>query len=53
MSAERAPLPVPLAQPPAWRVLAFVPHADDDVLGLGGTLCLHADAGDAVRGRVV
>ena len=49
MSAERAPLPVPLAQPPAGRVLAFVPHADDDVLGLGGTLCLHADAGDAVR----
>lgn len=49
MIGDRAPLPKPLTQPPAGRVLAFVPHADDDVLGLGGTLCLHANAGDPVR----
>lgn len=49
MIRDRAPLPEPLAQPPRGRVLALVPHADDDVLGLGGTLCLHAAAGDPVR----
>jgi len=49
MSRARAPLPVPLDAPDAGRVLALVPHADDDVLGLGGTLCLHAEAGDPVR----
>ncbi|MCK6448671.1 MAG: PIG-L family deacetylase [Planctomycetes bacterium] len=31
------------------RVLVFAPHPDDEVLGLGGTLALHAARGDAVR----
>jgi LmbE family N-acetylglucosaminyl deacetylase len=30
------------------RVLAIVAHPDDEVLGCGGTLALHADAGDRV-----
>lgn len=30
------------------RVLAFVAHADDEVLGCGGTLAKHAEAGDQI-----
>ena len=33
---------------PRGRVLCFAPHPDDEVLGAGGTLCLHAAAGDPV-----
>jgi len=47
--SPRAPYPEALMQPHAGRVLAFVPHADDDVLGLGGTLCLHSEGGDPVK----
>jgi LmbE family N-acetylglucosaminyl deacetylase len=47
--SPRAPYPEALQRPHAGRVLALVPHADDDVLGLGGTLCLHADGGDPVK----
>jgi LmbE family N-acetylglucosaminyl deacetylase len=45
----RAPLPVPVTRPPAGRVLLLAPHADDDVIGPGGTLCLHRRAGDPVK----
>ena len=49
MRELRAPLPEALSTPPPGRVLCFVPHPDDDVLGLGGTLCLHRRQGDPVR----
>jgi N-acetylglucosamine malate deacetylase 1 len=31
------------------RVIVFAAHPDDDVLGMGGTIALHADRGDEVR----
>lgn len=31
------------------RVLVFAPHPDDETLGCGGSLALHAEAGDPVR----
>lgn len=52
-SSERSPLPVALARPERGRVLLVVPHADDDVLGAGGTCALHAAQGDAVKVLVV
>ena len=39
-------LAVPAGEP--RRVLAIAAHPDDEVLGCGGTLALHARAGDAV-----
>jgi LmbE family N-acetylglucosaminyl deacetylase len=48
-SSERAPLPETLERPEKGRVLLVVPHADDDVLGAGGTCALHADQGDPVK----
>jgi len=42
-------LPDILSAPPRGRVLALAPHADDEVLGCGGTLALHAAQGDPVR----
>jgi N-acetylglucosamine malate deacetylase 1 len=35
------------------RVLVLAAHPDDEVLGMGGTIAVHADAGDAVRIVVV
>ena len=49
MTGERAPLPETLERPPRGRVLALVPHADDDVIGCGGTCCLHVEQTDPVR----
>jgi len=46
---ERAPLPETLERPPRGRVLLLAPHADDDVIGCGGTVCKHALQGDPVR----
>jgi len=46
---ERAPLPETLSRPPRGRVLFFAPHADDDVIGCGGTLAMHVAQGDPVR----
>lgn len=53
MNDERAPLPEALAAPEAGRVLLLAPHADDDVIGAGGTAALHAAQGDPVRVLVV
>lgn len=41
--------PAALELPRASRVLAFAPHADDDVLGAGGALALHTRRGARVR----
>ena len=49
IKSPRAPLPEALTQPSRGRVLLLAPHADDDVLGPGGTVCLHRDAGDPVK----
>ena len=46
---ERAPLPETPAHPDRGPVLVFAPHADDDVIGCGGSACLHAEQGDPVR----
>ena len=35
------------------NVLVIAPHMDDEVLGVGGTICRHVDAGDSVRVCVV
>lgn len=51
--SERAPLPEALDRPPRGRVLLLAPHADDDVIGCGGTACLHAEQGDPVHVLVV
>ncbi|MCC6406051.1 MAG: PIG-L family deacetylase [Planctomycetes bacterium] len=48
-SKNPAQQPAALELPRASRVLAFAPHADDDVLGAGGALALHARRGDRVR----
>lgn len=46
---ERAPLPRTVTRPPPGRVLLLAPHADDDVLGAGGTCALHVAQGDPVH----
>ncbi|MEY4672710.1 MAG: hypothetical protein RL148_494 [Planctomycetota bacterium] len=38
-----------LAGAPRGRVLCFAPHPDDEAIGPGGALALHARQGDAVR----
>ncbi|MCC6784718.1 MAG: PIG-L family deacetylase [Planctomycetes bacterium] len=48
-ATTRLPAPRLLATPPRGRVLCFAPHPDDEVIGPGGTLALHARAGDPVR----
>jgi LmbE family N-acetylglucosaminyl deacetylase len=48
-ACERAPLPEALARPERGRVLLVAPHPDDDVLGAGGTVCLHRQQGDPVH----
>ena len=52
-ASERSPLPRAEAHPPRGSVLLLAPHADDDVIGAGGTACLHALAGDPVHVIVV
>lgn len=43
------PAPQILRKPLVGRVLCFAPHPDDEAAGLGGTLYLHRQQGDAVR----
>lgn len=43
------PLPEVWTAPPRGRVLVFAPHADDEVIGVGGTLALHRIQGDPAR----
>ena len=58
-NADDAPLVSPglprtLSEPPAaGRVLVVAPHPDDETLGVGGTLALHADRGDPVHALFV
>ena len=52
-TSERAPLPRALTRPARGRVLLLAPHADDDVLGAGGTCALHVEQGDPVHVMVV
>ncbi|MCZ6597172.1 MAG: PIG-L family deacetylase [Planctomycetota bacterium] len=52
-TGERAPLPESVDRPQSGRVLVIVPHSDDDVIGCGGTVCLHVEQGDPVRIVVV
>lgn len=48
-SLQVPPEPEWLLAPPRGRVLVFSPHPDDEVIGPGGTLCLHRRQGDEVR----
>ena len=50
---ERAPLPEAVHDPDPGRVLVIAPHADDDILGCGGTASLHALQKDPVHVLVV
>ena len=47
--AGRASPPEALRAPPRGRALCLAPHADDEVIGCGGTLALHRAQGDEVR----
>jgi LmbE family N-acetylglucosaminyl deacetylase len=47
--AGRGSPPEALRAPPRARALCLAPHADDEVLGCGGTLALHRAQGDDVR----
>jgi LmbE family N-acetylglucosaminyl deacetylase len=50
---ERAPLPETPRELERGRVLVFAPHADDDVIGCGGTAAIHAQQGDPVKVVIV
>jgi LmbE family N-acetylglucosaminyl deacetylase len=45
----RAPLPERIRRPESGTVLVFAPHPDDEVIGCGGTLALHALQGDPIH----
>ena len=47
--SERAPLPRAATAPEPGPVILFAPHADDDVIGAGGTAALHVAQGDPVQ----
>ena len=49
MSGFRPPdLPDILSGPPRGKVLVLAPHPDDETMGVGGTLAMHAAQGDAI-----
>jgi LmbE family N-acetylglucosaminyl deacetylase len=45
----RSPRPQALDAPDEGPVLVLAPHAHDEIVGCGGTLCLHAEQGDRVH----
>ena len=47
------PLPKTLECPPRGNVLVIAPHPDDETMGMGGTLALHSDQGDAITALFV
>jgi N-acetylglucosamine malate deacetylase 1 len=47
------PLPKTVAAPPRGKVAIIAPHPDDEVVGCGGSLVFHREAGDPVRVLVV
>jgi len=49
MLNEDALIPFHSSDPTGKRVLVLAPHPDDETIGCGGTLVLHALAGDPVR----
>jgi LmbE family N-acetylglucosaminyl deacetylase len=54
MSAGLPPkLPEVRDGPARGKVLVVAPHPDDETMGLGGTLALHADAGDIISALFV
>jgi len=46
---SRSPKPQALDAPDTGTVLVLAPHAHDEIVGCGGTLCLHAEQGDRVH----
>jgi LmbE family N-acetylglucosaminyl deacetylase len=46
---HRAPKPKAISAPDPGPVLVLAPHLDDELIGCGGTLCLHAAQGDPVH----
>lgn len=49
MSYRSPPMPRMIKSPPRGPVLCVAPHPDDEIIGPGGALLLHADAGDPIR----
>ncbi len=49
MQTEDKLIPFHSIDPTGRRVLVLAPHPDDETIGCGGSLVLHAAAGDPVR----
>jgi LmbE family N-acetylglucosaminyl deacetylase/glycosyltransferase involved in cell wall biosynthesis len=49
MQTEEKLIPFHTKDPTGRRVLVLAPHPDDETLGCGGSLALHAEAGDPVK----
>jgi len=49
MLTEDALIPFHAADPTGKKTLVLAPHPDDETFGCGGTLALHAKAGDSVK----
>jgi LmbE family N-acetylglucosaminyl deacetylase len=49
MQTEEKLIPFHATDPTGRRVLVLAPHPDDETIGCGGTLVLHARAGDPVK----
>lgn len=49
MTFRSPPMPRMIKSPPRGAVLCIAPHPDDEIIGPGGALLLHAAAGDPIR----